>query len=72
MQATAVEARQGQRQGGDVLEQTLKLMDTLSSNKDPKFQNSKFLKFLSKMSQGEVILEGNQVRSDPGPSLLFV
>lgn len=36
-------------------------MATLSQNKDPKFQNSKFLQFLSKMSQGEVILEGNQV-----------
>lgn len=43
------------------MEQTRKLMDTLASNKDPKFQNSKFLQFLSKMSQGEVILEDNQV-----------
>ncbi|GAB4823917.1 hypothetical protein N2152v2_010963 [Parachlorella kessleri] len=63
--ASAVEARQGQRQGGDALEQTRKLMDTLSSNKDPKFQNSKFLQFLSKMSQGEVILEGNQAKEVP-------
>eukprot|EP00249_Psilotum_nudum_P018974 c27047_g1_i1 orf=150-2450(+) len=45
------------------LEQTQSLVDTLSQNQDPKFQNSKFLKFVSKMSRGELIAEDNQIKS---------
>lgn len=41
-------------------EHSKKLADTL--NKDPKFQNSKFLQFVSKMSNGELIVEGNTVK----------
>ena len=44
------------------MEQTKALADTLSKDADPKFQNSKFLQFVSKMSRGEIILEDNQVR----------
>ncbi|KAL2607658.1 hypothetical protein R1flu_026231 [Riccia fluitans] len=44
------------------LEQTRSLVDTLSQNQDPKFQNSKFLQFVSKMSRGELIVDDNQVK----------
>ena len=43
------------------LEQTRALADTLASDKDGKFANSKFLQFVSKMSRGEIILENNEV-----------
>ena len=61
-QATAAAARVG---GGAsqsaAMEQTRALRDTLAASKDPKFQNSQFLQFVSKMSRGEIILEDNQV-----------
>lgn len=44
------------------LEQTRMLAHTLSQNQDPKFQNSKFLQFVSKMSRGELIVDDNQVK----------
>lgn len=44
------------------MEQTRSLVQTLSQNQDPKFQNSKFLQFVSKMSRGELIVEDNQVK----------
>ena len=47
------------------LEQTRALADTLASDKDGKFANSKFLQFVSKMSRGEIILEGNEVSKRP-------
>lgn len=42
------------------------LAHTLAQNDDPKFQNSKFLQFVSKMSRGELIIDDNQVKSAPG------
>lgn len=45
----------------DAMQQTKALRDTLASSQDPKFQQSKFLQFVSKMSRGEIILEDNQV-----------
>ena len=57
--------QQQQRQRADpvtTLEQTKRLADTLAANKDPKFQNSKFLQFVSKMSRGELILDDNEVK----------
>ncbi|CAK7323911.1 unnamed protein product [Dovyalis caffra] len=51
-------------------EQTRMLAHTLAQNNDPKFQNSKFLQFVSKMSRGELIIDDNQVKpaalSSPG------
>lgn len=47
----------------DAMQQTKALRDTLASSQDPKFQQSKFLQFVSKMSRGEIILEDNQVIS---------
>ena len=47
------------------LEHTKRLAETLGSEKDPKFKNSKFLQFVSKMSRGELIMEGNQVKQVP-------
>uniref|UniRef100_A0A5B7BJ86 Uncharacterized protein n=1 Tax=Davidia involucrata TaxID=16924 RepID=A0A5B7BJ86_DAVIN len=44
------------------MEQTRMLAHTLAQNDDPKFQNSKFLQFVSKMSRGEIIIEDNQVK----------
>ncbi|KAL6999002.1 Peroxisomal membrane signal receptor PTS1 [Sarracenia purpurea var. burkii] len=44
------------------MEQTRMLAHTLAQNNDPKFQNSKFLQFVSKMSRGEIIIEDNQVK----------
>lgn len=44
------------------MEQTRMLAHTLAQNNDPKFQNSKFLQFVSKMSRGELFIEDNQVK----------
>lgn len=41
---------------------TSAIVDTLSTDGNPKFQQSQFLKFVSKMSRGELEVEGNQVR----------
>ena len=46
--------------------QTLALVQALSANGEPTFQNSKFLQFVSKMSRGELVFEGNAVRERPG------
>ncbi|KAG8386585.1 hypothetical protein BUALT_Bualt03G0163600 [Buddleja alternifolia] len=43
-------------------EQTRMLAHTLAQNNDPKFQNSKFLQFVSKMSRGEITIEDNQIK----------
>ncbi|KAJ7015489.1 hypothetical protein D5086_003990 [Populus alba] len=52
------------------MEQTRMLAHTLAQNNDPKFQNSKFLQFVSKMSRSELIIDDNQVKpaafSSPG------
>jgi len=52
-------------ESSSALEHTKRLAETLGSEKDPKFKNSKFLQFVSKMSRGELIMEGNQVREVP-------
>ncbi|KMZ61554.1 Peroxisomal targeting signal 1 receptor, partial [Zostera marina] len=44
------------------MEQTRMLAHTLSQDADPKFQNSKFLQFVSKMSSGELIVDDNQIK----------
>ncbi|KAK1293647.1 Peroxisome biogenesis protein 5 [Acorus calamus] len=44
------------------MEQTRLLAHTLAQNEDPKFQNSNFLQFVSKMSRGELIFDDNQVK----------
>ncbi|KAG8047689.1 hypothetical protein GUJ93_ZPchr0008g11969 [Zizania palustris] len=44
------------------MEQSRMLAQTLASNNDPKFQNSKFFQFVSKMSRGELIIEDNEVK----------
>ncbi len=51
----------GARSEAALLEHTRALQETMAANKDPKFQNSKFLQFLSKMTRGEVVLEDNRV-----------
>jgi len=40
---------------------TRRLAQTLAADKSDKFQNSNFLKFVSKMSNGELVVEGNGV-----------
>jgi peroxin-5 len=59
------EAQAGGRaeQRVDALEQTRALADTLAGDKEGRFAQSKFLQFISKMSRGEIILEGNEVRA---------
>ncbi|BBN18341.1 peroxin-5 [Marchantia polymorpha subsp. ruderalis] len=54
--------RNGEMNNMAALEQTRSLVNTLAQNQDPKFQNSKFLQFVSKMSRGELIVEDNQVK----------
>ena len=57
-------SQQDAKQAGssaDALQQTRALRDTLAASQDPKFKQSKFLQFVSKMSRGEIILEDNQV-----------
>lgn len=46
----------------DTLSQTRRLAETLKADTSQKFQNSKFLQFLSKMSRGELIMEDNAVK----------
>ncbi|XP_071701897.1 peroxisome biogenesis protein 5-like [Rutidosis leptorrhynchoides] len=48
------------------MEQTRMLAHTLAQNSNPKFQNSKFLQFVSKMSRGELTIEDNQVKPGNG------
>ncbi|CAI9283299.1 unnamed protein product [Lactuca saligna] len=48
------------------MEQTRMLAHTLAQNTNPKFQNCKFLQFVSKMSHGELTIEDNQVRPAGG------
>lgn len=48
------------------MEQTRMLAHTLSQNADPKFQNSRFLQFVSKMSRGELIVDDNQIKPASG------
>ncbi|CAK9157803.1 unnamed protein product [Ilex paraguariensis] len=64
-----------QMRGGNIsssiaMEQTRMLAPTLVQNNDPKFQNSKFLQFVSRMSCGEITIEDNQIKlasfSSPG------
>ena len=38
-----------------------RIAETMSSDQNPKFQNSQFLKFMSRMSRGETVVEGNDV-----------
>lgn len=47
-------------------EQSRIMAETLARNPDPKFQNSKFLQFVSKMSRGDLIVEDNQVKPNEG------
>ncbi|KAJ0102710.1 hypothetical protein Patl1_03662 [Pistacia atlantica] len=49
----------------NAMEQTRMLAHTLAQNNDPKFQNSRFLQFMSKMSRGELIIDDNQVKAAP-------
>lgn len=56
-------------QSNSALEHTRKLAETLSAEKDPKFKNSKFLQFVSKMSRGELMMDGNAVKEVPKTSL---
>ncbi|XP_023639322.1 peroxisome biogenesis protein 5 [Capsella rubella] len=49
------------------MEQTRKLAHTLSQDGNPKFQNSRFLQFVSKMSRGELIIDENQVKQASAP-----
>ena len=49
------------------VEHTRRLAEALSSETDPKFKNSEFLQFVSKMSRGELVVDGNDVREvEPG------
>lgn len=48
------------------MQQTRMLAHTLAQNSNPKFQNSKFLQFVSKMSRGELTIEDNQFKPATG------
>ncbi|CAI9259296.1 unnamed protein product [Lactuca saligna] len=48
------------------MEQTRMLAHTLAQNTNPKFQNCKFLQFVSKTSHGELTIKDNQVRPAGG------
>lgn len=50
------------------MEQSRMLANTLAQNNDPKFQNSKFLQFVSKMSRGELTIDDNQVKQNADQS----
>lgn len=64
--SAAVPAAGSATSNAAMLEHTRSLQATMAAQADPKFQNSKLLQFLSKMTRGEVILEDNQVRDRGG------
>ncbi|EFJ18463.1 hypothetical protein SELMODRAFT_444455 [Selaginella moellendorffii] len=68
VQQQSLPARHADFRNVSSLEQTQSLVDTLSKNEDPKFQNSKFLHFVSRMSRGELIVEDNQVKENAVPN----
>ena len=37
------------------------LVETMLANPDPKFQNSKFLRFVTRLNKGELVIEGNNI-----------
>ncbi|KAL8166122.1 hypothetical protein V2J09_007621 [Rumex salicifolius] len=47
-----------------MMEQSRMLAHTLAQNNDPKFQNSRFHQFVSKMSRGELFVEDNQFKTN--------
>lgn len=65
-QSAGVQGRTAENGAASSREQSRRLAETLAANQDPKFQNSQFLKFMSKMSRGEVIIDGNQVVNNGG------
>ena len=44
------------------LDSTRQLMEAMESESDPRFRQSKFLQFISKMSRGELVVDGNNVK----------
>lgn len=71
-EAGSVSRQSARASGGDAIQHTRQLAETLSSNQDPKFQNSKFLQFVSKMSRGELIMEDNQVKEVPAAARQWI
>ncbi|KAJ1416997.1 peroxisomal targeting signal 1 receptor [Sesbania bispinosa] len=68
-QLSSVDQMQGMNMSNfAAMEQTRMLANTLAQNADPKFQNSKFLQFVSKMSRGELIIDDNQVKETSLPA----
>ena len=63
-QAAAAQQQQQQLTGvqAETAQQSAALVQTLTANPDPKFQNSQFLQFMSRMSRGEIVVEGNGVK----------
>eukprot|EP00192_Tetraselmis_astigmatica_P006655 CAMPEP_0117683932 /NCGR_PEP_ID=MMETSP0804-20121206/20753_1 /TAXON_ID=1074897 /ORGANISM="Tetraselmis astigmatica, Strain CCMP880" /LENGTH=738 /DNA_ID=CAMNT_0005494737 /DNA_START=148 /DNA_END=2364 /DNA_ORIENTATION=+ len=45
----------------DAVRHSRQLAEVMAADSDPKFQNSKFLQFVSKMSRGELVMDGNKV-----------
>lgn len=68
MSSLSLDDASRQDQAAPVIENSKLMVERLTSDKNQRFQNSKFLNFVSKMSRGEVILEGNEVRA-PSTSL---
>ena len=60
--STAARADAAGANAADPLSDTRALRDALASDPDPKVQGSSFLRFLSKMSNGEIVLRGNEAR----------
>nr|XP_054769102.1 peroxisomal targeting signal 1 receptor-like isoform X1 [Lytechinus pictus] len=56
----------GEQQSQDELAQTATQL--LGSMDDPKFQSSEFMKFIKKLSDGDITVEGNEVRNKDGSS----
>ena len=73
-QETAAREAQGAQQPrteiqAETAEHSARLAETLAANPDPKFQNSQFLQFMSRMSRGEIVVEGNGVKEvSPQPA----
>ena len=64
--AAASRAHAAATTAADPLSDTRALRDALAADPSPKVQGSSFLRFLSKMSNGEIVLQGNEAREVRG------
>ena len=53
--------QQQQEEDAEATGLTGALVETMLANPDPKFQNSKFLRFVTRLNKGELVIQGNTI-----------